>query len=71
MGYKYGESPSCNPETGHMTQVVWKDSTEVGCAVAETKWNPGSCIWACNYSNPGNVQGNTDAATIASYAANV
>ncbi|CAH1798831.1 unnamed protein product, partial [Owenia fusiformis] len=48
--------------TGHFTQVVWKSSTKVGCSVGK----PGGISFsngmkgqmlACNYSPPGNYQG--------------
>jgi uncharacterized protein YkwD len=60
--YDYA-SNSCDPgETcGHYTQVVWKASTKLGCAVQAcntgspfsgvTNWE----IWVCNYSPRGNV----------------
>ena len=39
---------------GHYTQVVWRDTKEVGCGKA-------SCgdqqVWVCNYSPPGNFVG--------------
>ena len=39
---------------GHYTQVVWRDTREVGCATV-------SCgathIWVCSYSPPGNMMG--------------
>jgi len=42
---------------GHYTQVVWEDSTQVGCAVSI---NP-SCgfgqVWVCQYAPPGNFIG--------------
>ena len=40
--------------TGHFTQVVWTDSTALGCAVAQCN---GLDIWVCNYDPPGNVEG--------------
>jgi pathogenesis-related protein 1 len=40
--------------SGHYTQVVWKDTKEVGCAKAECK---GNIIVVCNYDPPGNVIG--------------
>lgn len=41
-------------KTGHFTQVVWRDTTQVGCAVATCR---GMDIWVCEYDPPGNVQG--------------
>lgn len=39
---------------GHYTQVVWADSTELGCAMASC----GSAqVWVCNYDPPGNFVG--------------
>jgi uncharacterized protein YkwD len=41
-------------ETGHFTQLVWKDTTRVGCAMAKCpEWD----LWVCNYDPPGNVEG--------------
>ncbi|KAK6509751.1 hypothetical protein TWF481_004481 [Arthrobotrys musiformis] len=40
--------------TGHMTQMVWKATTEVGCAV---KRCPQGTYVKCNYRRPGNVSG--------------
>lgn len=41
-------------ETGHFTQVVWKGTSQVGCAKS-------SCndmdIWVCNYEMAGNWEG--------------
>jgi uncharacterized protein YkwD len=39
--------------TGHFTQVVWKDTTRLGCGVAQCS---GMDIWVCNYDPPGNVE---------------
>ncbi|KAL5269718.1 hypothetical protein ACHWQZ_G003248 [Mnemiopsis leidyi] len=51
--YNYN-NPGFSMQTGHFTQVVWKSSTKLGCAMA-TK---GSSTWVCcNYSPPGNYQG--------------
>lgn len=50
-------SNSCQPgqKCGHYTQVVWKKTTEVGCAV---KICPDkSQTWVCSYNPPGNFQG--------------
>lgn len=51
---------TCNAPTGkscgHYTQVVWKNSTEVGCA--KTICNDSAQIWVCNYTPAGNMNGN-------------
>jgi len=53
-----------NPQASHYTQVVWKDSTELGCAI--TTCAPGkifdssfgsSTFVVCEYNPPGNVGG--------------
>ena len=38
---------------GHYTQVVWKDTSKVGCAMAACKDK--SQIWVCNYTPVGNI----------------
>jgi pathogenesis-related protein 1 len=40
--------------SGHYTQVVWKDTKELGCAKIACK---GNIIVVCNYDPPGNVLG--------------
>ena len=44
-----------SPKTGHFTQLVWRGTSELGCAKAEC----GSQIdlWVCQYAPPGNVEG--------------
>jgi pathogenesis-related protein 1 len=48
---------------GHYTQVVWKNSTNLGCGVQACNTNspfagfPNWEIWVCNYSPPGNFVG--------------
>ncbi len=47
-------------QCGHYTQVVWRDSTTIGCAVTRCDdvagFGPGS-LWVCNYDPPGNFIG--------------
>jgi pathogenesis-related protein 1 len=58
--------PGFGEQTGHYTQVVWKASTSLGCAVHTTpKPVPAAgttqpytwTVLACNYSPAGNVDG--------------
>lgn len=53
--YDY-EKNKCAPGKicGHYTQIVWKNTTEVGCAKVICN---GSVTWVCNYSPPGNYIG--------------
>lgn len=50
--YNY-EKNDCTPGKmcGHYTQIVWKNTTEVGCAKVICE---GSVTWVCNYNPPGN-----------------
>lgn len=45
---------------GHYTQVVWRDTTRIGCGVAACDdvdgFGPGT-LWVCNYDPPGNFVG--------------
>lgn len=66
----YGQEPPASvfTETGHFTQVVWKGSSKVGCAISScpngvTGWPSAKSVAICNYAGPGNYQGE--------YAANV
>jgi len=48
--YDYNAN-SCRGVCGHYTQIVWRDTKEVGCAVAR---GGGREVWVCNYDPPGN-----------------
>jgi uncharacterized protein YkwD len=47
-------SNRCSGVCGHYTQIVWRDTKEVGCAVAR---GGGREVWVCNYDPPGNWVG--------------
>lgn len=53
--YDY-ESNTCadGKVCGHYTQIVWENSTKVGCGVATCD---GQDIWVCQYDPPGNFNG--------------
>jgi pathogenesis-related protein 1 len=51
--YRY-DSNSCSARCGHYTQVIWRDTREVGCGVARDSRRE---VWVCNYDPPGNVVG--------------
>jgi hypothetical protein len=41
--------------TGHFTQLVWRSTKRVGCALSACK--NGLDVLVCNYDPPGNVEG--------------
>ena len=41
-------------KTGHFTQLVWRDTKEVGCGRSQCN---GLDVWICQYDPPGNVEG--------------
>jgi len=47
------------PTYNHWTQVVWKDTTEVGCAVSQCNniFDDLATYYVCFYNPPGNVVG--------------
>ncbi len=59
--YDY-ENNSCSGVCGHYTQIVWRESVEVGCGVATCNGITGFTgdqgeIWVCRYRAPGNFNG--------------
>ena len=58
--YDYSTGTSKNGGTiGHFTQVVWKSSKQIGCAVATGTWAgfQNSYFVCCNYFPGGNMSG--------------
>ena len=51
--YDYS-SNQCRGVCGHYTQIVWRDTKEVGCGIARGN---GREVWVCNYDPPGNWAG--------------
>ncbi|KAI4367155.1 hypothetical protein MLD38_022923 [Melastoma candidum] len=43
-------------QCGHYTQVVWRNSVQLGCAKVQCATRGGSFI-TCNYNPPGNIVG--------------
>lgn len=59
--YRHGPFPNVSrtgnwAEVAHYTQLVWRDTTHVGCAV-ETRGD--RSVLACRYAPPGNIDGRT------------
>ncbi|RJE74223.1 pathogenesis-related family 1 protein [Reichenbachiella sp. MSK19-1] len=53
--YNYSKNTcDANKVCGHYTQIVWKNTTEVGCAKVICN---GNVTWVCNYNPPGNFVG--------------
>lgn len=57
-------NPGYSPATGHATQMLWRDSKLLGCAMqrcpslgASLGWGPDTSIVVCRYAPPGNVVG--------------
>jgi len=50
--------PAFSPKVGHFTQLVWKNTTEVGCAVYSLKGSQWLETYVvCDYQAPGNIMG--------------
>jgi uncharacterized protein YkwD len=54
-----GTTSGCTPVNGHFTQVVWRASTQVGCAQATCSISTSSgpkqgTLWVCRYAPAGN-----------------
>merc|ERR1711990_1205103 len=58
-GYNFGK-PGYQSGTGHFTQLVWKGSTELGCAVSSDGVYVACryCNGAGNYTNKGRFEAN-------------
>lgn len=46
--------PGFSSATGHFTQVVWRGSTQLGCAMVNCG---GQNLWVCRYAPAGNITG--------------
>jgi pathogenesis-related protein 1 len=44
----------CAGRCGHYTQIVWRDTKQLGCAVARKGRRE---VWVCDYDPPGNIIG--------------
>ncbi|WP_299484555.1 CAP domain-containing protein [Acaryochloris sp. IP29b_bin.137] len=51
--YNY-DTNRCSGVCGHYTQLVWENTTEVGCAQVRSGHQE---VWVCNYNPPGNYRG--------------
>ena len=51
--YSY-TSNACSSDCGHYTQIVWRSTRRLGCAVARGSQRE---IWVCSYDPPGNYWG--------------
>ena len=65
VGGSFTSTPTdpCPGVNGHFTQVVWKGTTEIGCASNSCTLNGQSgTLWSCKYNPPGNF--NVDASAV-------
>lgn len=61
QNYRHGRFPDISltgnwADAGHYTQVIWRDTREVGCAVAKGQARD---VLVCRYRPAGNVRGRT------------
>ncbi len=52
--YYNARTNTCSRRCGHYTQMVWRDTKELGCAVAR---HGNREVWVCDYAPVGNVIG--------------
>lgn len=52
--YDYGANQCLGPMCGHYTQMIWHETTEVGCAMTK---DGDFEAWVCSYNPPGNYSG--------------
>jgi uncharacterized protein YkwD len=55
--YDYANNTGNGHTVGHYTQVVWKNTTQVGCGKAKVTTEYGGTFVVCRYSSPGNFIG--------------
>ncbi len=48
--------PRLSKHTGHFTQIVWKNTTQVGCAYKADCTGKWKHIWVCHYNPKGNIR---------------
>jgi hypothetical protein len=62
--FKSGFTANCKDVNGHFTQVVWKDTCQLGCGRATCEMRDDQGVvhmgthWVCRYKPPGNVNAN-------------
>ncbi len=54
--YNY-KNPGFSHNTGHFTQIVWKATTEIGCASVVGCGDVLPYVWVCHYNQSGNYIG--------------
>jgi len=56
-GYDYARNECTSSTTcGHYTQMVWRSTTQLGCAVAVCN-DTHEQVWVCHYQPAGNISG--------------